>query len=480
MESLLVIGKNETVQTCLQNMHSCSHYDIVTSDHFLSREIRKLIEENSFSVVLYEVTAPRDINKFLAIHHASTTVPKIVIIPDFLRPLKVWQNSRDVYYDVLNFPGHLKRLSHSIESACRLYNANKKAAKLKEQILENLDELSIIIEAGRTIASSLQMNDVVNSIMDMCTNLIKAEAWSLLLLNEKSNDLVFKAARGSQGEKVKEFRLTMGQGIAGWVARERKPLIVNDVRNDHRFFKEVDYRTKFETKSILCAPLIFKDKLLAVIEIINKLDNQPFEQNDLNTISILLDSASIALENAKLFNQAEELAVTDDLTGLYNARYLDQLLETEISRCQRFNERASFLFLDLDFFKTVNDRYGHMVGRAVLKETADLMKEHFRETDYISRYGGDEFVIVLPHTDTDETFELSESLRKKVEGHTFLKAAGYTIRLTASFGIATYPVHAQSKEDLILMADKAMFQAKGNCRNRVYITSQGGTCEYRE
>jgi len=269
----------------------------------------------------------------------------------------------------------------------------------------------------------------------------------------------------------------MGQGIAGWVAQQKKPLIVNDVRKDDRFYREVDTQTKFTTRSILCAPILFKGKLLAVIEIMNRLDDEPFRKKDLSSISSLLDSAAIAMENANLFNQAEELAVTDDLTSLYNARFLNQVLESEITRAHRYNTQVSFIFMDLDYFKLVNDNYGHMVGREALKEVAQLMKDNFRETDLIARYGGDEFVLVLPETGTQDTFKLAEGLRKKLEKHVFLEKSGNSIHLTASFGIATFPIHAKNKDELIMMADKAMYQAKGECRNMVYIASKEDACE---
>ncbi|MFC1850906.1 diguanylate cyclase [candidate division CSSED10-310 bacterium] len=474
MKRVLFIGTQSHTAKISQYLNN---YQLKVCNHGLNKQTIDQIRNTSYPVVIFEVSNPSKITKFSEIHQLNPFIPKIILIPTVLRPLKVWQTVAGDYYDLILFPEHLDRLPHAVNQAFQWFHKILKVKTLKDHILTKLDELSVIIEAGRTITSTLNLDEVVNSIMDMITNLIKAEAWSLLLVDEKTNELYFKAARGSKGKNLHEFRLKFGQGIAGWVAKEKKALLVNNVQSDPRFYKEIDLQTKFTTRSILCAPVIFKGRVFAVIEIINRLDKQPFDKKDLSIISFLLDGAAIAIENARLYNKAEELAVTDDLTSLYNARYLNQVLETELLRSKRYKSEVSFIFMDLDYFKQVNDNYGHMVGREVLKEVAALMKKHFRETDLLARYGGDEFVIVLPETGTTETFKLAEKMRTKLGEHIFLTKLRLKIKLTASFGIATYPIHAQTKEELILMADKAMFHAKGNCRNMVYITTKENVCE---
>jgi len=422
------------------------------------------------------LTSPTRMNDFIQVHQLNPKIPIILLTTPALRQVPAWNNSRDDFFDIVHLPEHGPRLAHVVHNACQAQNRMVRIDQVKARILEKLDQLSIIIESGRTITSTLNLDEVVNSILDMITDLIKAEAWSLLMLDVETNELFFKAARGLKSKKIKQFRLKMGQGIAGWVAQHKKPLIVNDVQHDDRFYRDIDLTTKFVTRSILCAPILFKGKLLAVIEILNKLEFQPFRQKDLSTISSLLDTAAIAIENAQLFNQAEELAITDDLTSLFNTRFLNQVLESEIARARRYKSEVSFIFMDLDYFKLVNDNYGHMIGREALKEVAQLMKNSFRETDLVARYGGDEFVLVLPETGTEETFKLAERLRMKLEEHVFLEKFGFKVHLTASIGVATYPVHAKNKDELILMADKAMFQAKGDCRNMVYIASKEDSC----
>ncbi|MBN2383690.1 sensor domain-containing diguanylate cyclase [bacterium] len=477
MEHILFIGQESTLRMIKQVSTQAAQSRSIVHTRMLTEKQSKRIEIGYFATVLFEVISPTRLNECNQIQQANPNVPIILITTPAIRSLRVWHSSMVDFFDVLHFPEHQERVPLVLDRACQIHHHYRKMDQYRVKMLDRLDQLSIIIETGRTVTSTLHLDEVVNSIMDMITDLIKAEAWSLLMLDEKSHELYFKDARGLKRKKIKQFRLKMGQGVAGWVAQQKKPLIVNDAQHDERFYRGIDIQTRFVTRSILCAPIIFKGKLLAVIEILNRLDNEPFRKKDLSTISSLLDSAAIALENANLFNQAEELAVTDDLTSLYNARFLNQVLEAEITRAQRYKSQVSFIFMDIDYFKLVNDNFGHMIGREALKEVAELMKSHFRETDLIARYGGDEFVLVLPETGTQETFQLAESMRRKLAEHVFLENTGNKVHLTASFGVATFPIHAKNKDELILMADKAMFQAKGECRNMVYIASREDVSE---
>ena len=304
------------------------------------------------------------------------------------------------------------------------------------------------------------------------SHFVRCEAWSLLLMDERRQELRFEVGTGERGPLVKQFRLKPGEGIAGWVAREGQACIVEDVAADARFAVHVDSATGFTTRAVLCVPLKSKGKVLGVIELLNKLDGAVFDGRDLQVVSILADYAAIAIENARLYQRAEELAVTDDVTGIHNSRYFHQILERELNRALRYRRPLSVLFIDLDYFKAVNDTHGHQKGSQVLREVAQVLKTSIRSVDLIARYGGDEFIVVLPDTDAATGAQLGERLRATVAKTEFLAPESLGLRLTASFGVAAYPDHAQTKEELIRFADQAMYRAKGGRRNAVYIATE--------
>jgi diguanylate cyclase (GGDEF)-like protein len=298
--------------------------------------------------------------------------------------------------------------------------------------------------------------------------LIPSEAWSMLMVDEGRQELTFELALGEKGKDVSSFRVKIGEGVAGWVAETGKPTIVNDVSQDPRFAKKFDSETHFKTRSILCAPLISRGRTIGVVEIINRRGGR-FTQGDLEILLTLVEPCAIAIENAMLFQRAEQLTITDDLTKLFNSRYLNLYIGREIKRCKRHGIPLSVIFLDLDGFKGVNDQYGHLAGSRTLTEVGGILAEAVRESDILARYGGDEFVVVLPETPPSGALVIAERIRKAIESHRFLSEQGLAARISASFGIASYPDHALTPEGLIQKADQAMYRVKEKDKNGIEV-----------
>jgi len=344
--------------------------------------------------------------------------------------------------------------------------------KVEKQLMMQKDYLEFLQMVAKAITSTLDLKKVLEKIMTISTKLVKSEAWSLLLIDQDKKHLVFKETLGSKKHKIKGARLKFGQGIAGWVAKAKKSILSNNVQSDPRFYPEIDRLTGFETKSILCVPLISRGNTLGVIEIVNKLADQDFTKEDLKKIETVADFASIAIENAMLYQKAEYLAVTDDLTGLYNSRHFFLTSEKEITKAKKNRSNVSFIFLDLDYFKNVNDIYGHQIGGQVIKEVGQVLKNSVSSKYTTARYGGDEYVMILPKTGVEEAVKIAEKLRKNIKSWEFLKDQNLNIRLTASFGVATYPTHAKTVYDLVLLADKAMYVIKNKLRNGVCLADK--------
>ncbi len=201
-------------------------------------------------------------------------------------------------------------------------------------------------------------------------------------------------------------------------------------------------------------------------------EDEPFGSQELERARIVLGHAEVALRNAERYHQAKERAFVDDVTGVYNARYLFTALEHEIRRAQRYDSQLTVLFLDLDRFKLVNDRHGHLVGSQTLRRLSEVLLQCIRQVDTLARYGGDEFTILLADTDLDTGLRIAERIRESVEESRFETRDGGTLQLAVSVGVAAYPIHARSPEHLLDLADKAMYRAKSLGRNRVCSASE--------
>jgi len=363
----------------------------------------------------------------------------------------------------------LGRLRSLIQDARQQLLLNRKAAGLSRRLRETSRRLQVLGEIVATANSILEPRRVINVIMSQIQELIPSEAWSILLVNEETGELAFEMALGEKSSDLNDTRIKLGEGVAGWVAQTGEPAIVNDVRRDRRFQAKFDELTRFQTRSILCAPLISRGRTIGVVEIMNRAAGSRFTKRDMNLLLTLVEPAAIALENAFLFQKTEQLAVTDDLTKLYNSRYLNSYLEQAIGRAREGSGSLAVMFLDLDGFKSVNDRHGHFYGSRTLREVGNLIRSAVREEDVVSRYGGDEFVIVLPDTDAEGAVAVAERIRNALKSHRFLAEFGLEARLSASLGLSLYPDHGKEPQELMQKADQAMYSVKVRGKDAVCV-----------
>ena len=339
--------------------------------------------------------------------------------------------------------------------------------EIKEVPEHRSDAMLSMVEIAKALTSCLEVHSVLETIMKQVERLIGPEAWSLLLVEQESGDLVFEIPVSPVAEQLKGLRLRLGEGIAGWVALNGEPLLIPDVSLDDRFQGQFDQKFSFKTQSIVCVPMKIKDRVIGVIELINSFDKLMFNHVDMTVLSAIADFAAIAIENARNYDRINELVITDDLTGLYNSRHFNSLIEDELSRAIRYGTEMSLVFLDLDKLKGINDLHGHLVGSRMLSELGHLIARNIRATDKAARYGGDEFVIILPNAGKEQSMAMAANFRQRLNESVFLSDDGQPIRLTASFGVASFPVDAANREELIRAADIAMYKAKHEGRDTI-------------
>lgn len=335
-----------------------------------------------------------------------------------------------------------------------------------------MQELSIFHDVAKALTSSLNLDSILQTIMDKMAEYFQPDTWSLLMVDEGKDELYFAIAVGDAADALKTVRLKLGEGIAGWVAKHGEPLLVPDVYTDPRFAKRIDQMTKWQTRSIICVPLTSKSRVLGVIQLIN-VDMQHFGDNELFFLQSLCDYAAIAIDNARAVERIQELTITDDCTGLYNARHLYKTLEAEVYRSARFGYEFTVLFIDLDHFKQVNDTYGHLIGSKLLAEIGYNIKAHLRLIDYAFRYGGDEFVVLLPQTGKEAALNVAKRMLEYFRGSCCLQDEGLDLNVRASIGIATYPEDAKTTHDIIRQADEMMYLVKNTTRDNIGIAQQG-------
>lgn len=326
------------------------------------------------------------------------------------------------------------------------------------------DQLLACVEVGKAITAQLDPDKLIATIMEKVSKLLPSETWSLLLLDEETQQLKFEISVDLEPAKVKDIRLKPGQGVAGQAALQQCILVVGDVDSCDYFYNTVDEISGQCTRSILCVPIIYGGRTLGVLEVVNA---KAVDATSISLLTMLSDYIAIAIENTQRFHKMQEMAIRDNLTGLYNQRHLFQSLKKLISNCQANDGCLSLVFMDMDDFKQLVDRLGHLFGSRALSEVACRIKSYLEAPAFGVAYGGDEFVLVLPDYDRSQATDVALNIRKAVKEVPFLTDWGKNEELTASFGVASFPDDAHDSTSLLALADKSMFRVKTTGKDHV-------------
>lgn len=326
--------------------------------------------------------------------------------------------------------------------------------RLLAEIQQRSAELEAVRRASLSLTASLDLEEVLDNILENTLQLVDNAQDAHIFLYEHGR-LRFGAALWSDGRKGMPWAAPRENGLTYSVAWEGEMILVADMRR-HPLF--ADTPSSWEG-SIVGVPLKIGARVVGVMTVAHPQANA-FSETQLRAVSLLGDQAAVAIENARLHDLVTRQARTDALTGLPNRRALDERLEAEIRNANRFKQPLALIMLDLDGFKAVNDSYGHPIGDRVLQQVANCLRERMRDNDFIARYGGDEFALMLPNTDSATARTLAERLQLRMDQCVSLSPEQVQISLDITCGLSVYPSDGTTAAALLAKADQALYQAK--------------------
>jgi diguanylate cyclase (GGDEF)-like protein len=360
-----------------------------------------------------------------------------------------------------------------ISALCRHAALLIENQRLQRDVSHKVKLLAVASALPESITNHLEYRALLETILDKSAELLMAEQGSLMLIDKLTEELLVEVKKGIGDAVPEKLAILKGEGIAGKVAVLGEPFLVKNLEEDPRFKQK--NKQHYKTPSFVSVPLKLEERIIGVLNLSDKTTGEVFDDEDLKLIQMFADHAAIILDRKSLYNQTKELkrlSITDPLTGLLNRRYLQDRLEEELSRTKRHERNMCLLMIDLDGFKFYNDTYGHLTGDRILKHVADVIMKSFRTMDVVSRYGGDEFMVILPETDLTLASKIAERLNNDITNEALLAESSIVKSetfITASIGIVSYPQHGETTAQLLENVDKAMYCAKHEGRHKIKV-----------
>lgn len=452
---------------------------IVDDDSFFRNLYAEILESDGYTVV--KALSGKDAVTYIDSHEVDLVITDLIMPEIDGQEVLERTKQHNALTDVIVITGH-----GTIESAIAALKSGafdylRKPVNKDELLLtvrrcieqkrimeenQGLKRSLKLLEVSRTISSCLEREKLYEHTLDAIIQEINCQA-GLSLFNEKGTDienLRVKAVR-HMGKETGEMLCSL---FLKWLKEHEnaaEAILPYDTMelggNEQGFLGDF--------KSFLVVPVKIKGNVSGFLVVFSAIGKEHYSRSDVENATFIAEQSSLSFENVEKYVSAQEMAYIDSLTDLYNTRFLEIALEREVKRSNRSTIPFSVLFMDLDYFKKVNDVHGHLVGSKLLIEVGELLTECVREIDTVVRYGGDEFTIILVDTDHEIAQKVANRIRMNIEKKEFLQTEGLSLHVTASIGIATYPRHASDKKELLDIADRAMYFGKNKSRNTVYL-----------
>jgi len=354
------------------------------------------------------------------------------------------------------------------ESAKVLFELVNEKIQSEKEALHRLHEHEALYRIGIMLTSSESEDELLHTIIKWATRLTHTPAGSIALYDSQENTMEIVAVHGFKKDFMAEEQWPIRKGgLTEYILNMNAPTVIKDV--DKFDLADTAKVKADDICSLIAIPLIAERTTIGILYV-DDFVTRDFSQRDEAILTLLGTQAAIAIEKMQLFEQTKKLAITDGLTGLYNHRYFVKYLSSEVLRAKRYNHELSVLIIDIDYFKNYNDTNGHLQGNEAIKIVTHVMKDVTRTMDVLSRYGGEEFAVILPETNKQQALHTAIRICKSVEEVEVLGEEKQPLKkLTVSIGVATYPEDAARGSALVECADQALYQAKHEGRNRVVV-----------
>lgn len=349
-----------------------------------------------------------------------------------------------------------------------LKKANDDLEDLNAKLTDRIAEFFTLQQITNAIGTILNIDELIKYVNDVLLGVMGVKDSTIILFNKENDKLEVHTTNITDKNDFQLLTRNIDDVILKNVLKDGNILYDNNLQPD-----KFSFTNGRNVKSLICVPIVLKNKSLGLILLEQDFENA-FDENKIKMLIVIAHQIGMAMENADLYNQMQEFATTDNLTGAFNRLYFNRRLEEEFKAAQDGGYELSLAMLDIDHFKRFNDTYGHLFGDKVLKSICQTINGSIRDQDIMARFGGEEFVILFPNTSISEAYEIVENIRENIK-HTTVNENEVCVSVTASLGLASFPQNASDTIDLIKNADDALYDAKNSGRNCVKVSEKTKT-----